>query len=91
MGPPISVFGVYFLSGTGIDAFGQGLHGNAIVDGTDPDTQVATDAFFVFDDKLALAVDGMGNRLVGGVFTGNVTLAAFDAQILVDGCFFDVV
>jgi hypothetical protein len=91
MGPPISVFAVYLLSGTGVDTFGQGLHGNAVFDGTDTNTQIATDTFFVFDDKLALAVDGMGNCLVGGVFTGYVTLAAFNAQILVDIGFFDVV
>ena len=91
MGPPICVFGIHLLSGTGVDSLGQGLHGNAIFDGTDPDTQVATDAFLVLNDKLALAVDGMGNRLVGGVFTGNVTLAAFDAQILVNVGLFDIV
>ena len=91
MGTPICVFEVYLLSGTGVDVFGQGLHGNAIFDGTNPDTEVAADAFLVFDDKLAFAVDGMGNRLVGGVLTGNVTLTAFDAQILINVGFFNVV
>ena len=71
MGCPVSMLGIYFLSGSGVDAFGHLLHGNTIFDRADADTQVAADTFFVSDDKLAFTVNRMGNGLVRGIFTGD--------------------
>ena len=78
MGRPVCRFGIHSQTGTGIFAFAELLHGDAVFNGTNTDTQVAANALFIFEDKLALAVDGTGNRLVGGIFTGNMALAAFN-------------
>ena len=78
MGCPVSMFGIDFQPGARVRALAERLHGNTAFDGTNADTQVTTNAIFVFNNKLALSVDGMGDGLVGGVFTGNVALAALD-------------
>ena len=79
MGCPVAMFGIHLQSGARVRSFAERLHGDTSFNGTDADTQVTANAFFVFDNELALAVDGMGDCLMGGIFTGNVAPAAFDA------------
>ena len=58
--------------------------GDALVDRAHRHAQVAADAFLVLDLEVALAVAARRDRLVRGVFAGDVAAAALDALALVD-------
>ena len=86
---PIGVI-IHLAARAGVErAFGQGDHGDAIVHGADIDAQIAGHAFLIFDGKGAIFAHGDG--LVRCILAGGIAAAAFDAIILVDLGFGDVV
>ena len=79
-------------AGARVDRAGrQRLHGDAVLHRADHDAEVAADAFGVDHLEVALAGDGVRDRLVRGVLADDVAAAALDAEILVDARLGDVV
>ena len=74
-----------------VDALGQVLHGDAVLDRADIDAEIAADAFGVDHLEMAAAVLRRGDRLMRGVLADDVAAAAFDAEVLVDARLGDVV
>ena len=73
------------------DARRQRLHGDAVLDRTNIDAQIAADALLLDHLEMPDAVDHVGDRLVRGVLAGDMAAPAFNARILVDTCLGDIV
>ena len=88
---PVCFFGTDIQPGTRVLALRKLLHADAISDGTNADTQIATDTFLVDDLEVPLAVYGMRNGLMRCVLANHVTAATLDAKVLINNRFFDIV
>ncbi len=92
MGRPVGVVRVDDLAGALVEAAGRQLfHGDAIFDRADADAEIAADAFLIHHLEMPDPVDHVGDRLMRGIFAGDVAATAFDAGVLVDLRLGDVV
>src|SRR6516165_2155181 len=81
---PIGIGLAYRLPRSRVGALRHRHHRDAILDRTYADTKIAADAFVVLDLKPSYAVDHRRDRLMRGVFAGDMAPATFDAELLID-------
>ena len=60
-------------------------HGDAVLDGADIDAEIAADALVFHHLEMPDTIDEVGDRLVRGVLAGDVTAAALDAGVAIEG------